>query len=44
MTLVLGPVPCIACKRPVKWWRIGGLWRLMEARSRRLPHRCPVAI
>lgn len=38
--LILGPVPCIACKQPVAWWRIGGLLRLMNARGRRTAHRC----
>lgn len=42
MTLVLGPMPCLNCKQPVWWDRVGPDLRLMETRhGRHRSHGCP---
>jgi hypothetical protein len=45
MTAVLGPLPCLTCKQPVWWDRVGPQLRLMQTspggRVRR--HACLVA-
>jgi hypothetical protein len=39
MRAVLGPLPCIACRRVVRWVRIVGRFVLVEADGSR--HTCP---
>lgn len=33
MTRILGPIPCISCKKSVWWDRVGTDLRLMEGRG-----------
>lgn len=41
MTKIIGPLPCIACRKLVWWDRIGTSLRLMEGSGRRQkPHDC----
>lgn len=38
MTRIIGPLPCLTCKRPVWWDRVGSTFRLLEGMK---PHDCP---
>lgn len=41
MTKILGPIPCIACRKTVWWDRAGDQLRLMEGTGKRQkPHDC----
>lgn len=41
MTKILGPLPCLACRKPVWWDRTGSELRLMEGRGKTIrPHDC----
>lgn len=42
MTAILGPVPCVACRKPVVIDRVGSEVRVLERRGRTFrEHRCP---